>query len=169
MIAGDPDPAPAADEPGQALAIGLAQALAGLAVMEAVAQADHGLRLMALDDGRQLRQGLGRVIGRQELAAGGEARALLQMQIGDGEQPPLRPDQRAGEIGQEIGAVEAQRGGLAHSGSCGAGLLAHRFLDQGLGRLVQQLVHRRAIDRFLADLQQHRHGQRRDLGETAQG
>ena len=82
VIAGDPDPAAAADEAGQALAIGAAEALSRAAVMEAVAEADHGLGFVALDRIGEPGQGLGRIVGRQELAAGGEARALLQMEIG---------------------------------------------------------------------------------------
>src|SRR5215469_12351718 len=49
VIARDPDPATGADEAGEVLAIGTAEALCSPAVMEAVAEADHGFGVVALD------------------------------------------------------------------------------------------------------------------------
>ena len=122
MIAGDPDPAPPADEAGEALSVVAAEALGGLAVMEAVPQADDGLGIVALDGRRQPRQRRRRVVGRQQAAAGGEARPLFEMKVGDRQEAARRPEQRPGQVGAKIGAVEAdgdRRG--THSGSCGAG------------------------------------------------
>ena len=92
----------------------------GMGVVFEAVQESLGRRV-ALDGVRESLQGGGRIIGRQQAAAAGERGALLEMQIGDGEKVPLRPDESAGNVGQKLGAVEAQRDGRAHRGSCGAG------------------------------------------------
>ena len=53
------------------------------------------------DKTRKPRQRRGGVIGRQQHAARGKARAFLQMQVGDDEHTLLRPVQRAFRIGEE--------------------------------------------------------------------
>ncbi|WP_271571656.1 LysR family transcriptional regulator [Bradyrhizobium sp. CCBAU 11386] len=49
------------------------------------------------------------IVGRQQHAAGREARALFQMQVGDDEQALLFPEQGAGEIGGERHTSNIQR------------------------------------------------------------
>ncbi len=69
--------------------------------METVAERNHHARVMPRDDGGETAERRHRVVGWQQHTARGEAGALFQMQIGDDEQALLRPEQRAGEIGNE--------------------------------------------------------------------
>ncbi len=121
MIAGDPDPVDGIGHPAQACCVGPAQPPGAPDIVEAVAQADDGFRSVALDSRFQPPQRVGRVIRWQQPAAAGEGRAFLQMQIGHRQQAAVRPSERAGEIGQQLGAVEMERRWLRHSGNCGAG------------------------------------------------
>ena len=82
------------------LAVGRRQPLMRIAVMKTVAERDHHARIVPRDHGRQPAQRRHGVVGRQQHAARGKARALLQMQVGDDEQALLLPEQRAGEIGE---------------------------------------------------------------------
>ena len=101
MIAGDPDPFAAALQDAQGFAVGVGEPRRSAAVMEAVAQRDDAARRIMRDKTRKPRQRRGGVIGRQQHAARGKARAFFQMQVGDDEQALLRPVQRACRIGEE--------------------------------------------------------------------
>ena len=81
----------------------------GVAVMKTVAERDHHARVMPRDHGRETAERRHRIVGRQQHAARGEAGALFQMQVGDDEQALFLPEQRAGEIGDEIDASDVQR------------------------------------------------------------
>ena len=72
-----------------------------VAIVKTVAERDHHARIMMRDHGGEPAKRRDGVVGRQQHAARGEARALFQMQIGDDEQPLLFPEQRAGEIGEQ--------------------------------------------------------------------
>ena len=80
--------------------------------MEGIAQANDRLGLQHVDQGRQHRQGLARVVARQELAGiDGVGRALLEMQVGHRQQAPRRPVQGACRQCLQLlaGAVELER------------------------------------------------------------
>ncbi len=71
----------------------------GLDVVQAVAERDDGTGGVAVDGGGELAQRLARVVGRHELAALGERRALLEVQIGDDQSILARPIERARHVG----------------------------------------------------------------------
>ncbi len=71
------------------------------AVVKAVAERDDRTRIMAGDDSSETARASPAYRRRQQHAAGGEAGAFFQMQVGDDEQALLFPEQRAGEIGGE--------------------------------------------------------------------
>ena len=73
--------------------------------MEIVAERDHGARRVMRDQPREPRQRLGRVVGRQQLAAPREARPFFQMQIGDDQHAFVAPVERAEAVGRERDAV----------------------------------------------------------------
>lgn len=96
VIARNPDPVAACLKRGHGGAVLGRQALMRGAIVKAVAERDDDSRIMAGDDGSEPAQCGERVVGRQEHAAGGEARAFFQMQIGNDEQALLFPEQGAG-------------------------------------------------------------------------
>ena len=55
----------------------------GVTVVKTVAERDHHARIVTRDHSREPAERSYRVIGRQQDAAGGEARAFFQVQIGD--------------------------------------------------------------------------------------
>jgi len=69
-----------------------------VAIVKTVAQGDHRLRIMPRDHGAEAAEGGDGVIGRQQHAAHGVARAFFQMQVGDDQQPLLFPIKRARQI-----------------------------------------------------------------------
>ena len=87
----------------------LAQAAAAAPVVEAVAERDDATRIVVADQPPQPFEGVVGIIGRQHRAADGEARALFQVKVGDGQQPFVRPIERARELGDEAGAGEVDR------------------------------------------------------------
>ena len=78
--------------------------------MKAVAERDHHGRVVPRDDGREAAKRRHGIVRRQQHAAGGEAGALFQMQVGDDEQALLFPEQRAGEIGDKRYAGDLDSG-----------------------------------------------------------
>ena len=104
VIAEDPHPLASALEARERRAIVLAHAVGALAVMEAVAEGDDRARRVAGDDSLHPRERRGGIIGRQQHAACGKARAFLQMQIGEDKHALLGPIERALAIGHEPGA-----------------------------------------------------------------
>ena len=86
VVAGDPDPVAAALQAAQRRAVGVGEPRRPAAVVETVAERDHRARRVARDQPRQPRQRRRGVVRRQQHAARGEARAFLEMQVGDREQ-----------------------------------------------------------------------------------
>ena len=76
--------------------------------MKGIAQRDDPPGLQPGDDGGEPGQRRAGVVGRQEDPACRVGRALLQVQVGDDEQPLLRAEQRAGMVGDEGAAGEPQ-------------------------------------------------------------
>ena len=102
VVAGDPDPVAAGHEREEARRVARGERGAGGAVVEAVAEADDGGRRERGDLGGEAVEGLGGLVGRQQrAAAAGEALGLAEVQVGDAEQPLLRPPERAGGAGDE--------------------------------------------------------------------
>ena len=95
VIAGNPDPVTRRLQSRQRIAIRRRQPLVRIAIVKAVAERDHDARIIMRDDSREPRKRRLGVIGRQQHAAGREARALFEMQVGDDEQTLLFPEQRA--------------------------------------------------------------------------
>ena len=89
MVADHPDQSRRAGQGPQGLGVVAGQAILRLAIMEGVAQQDHGVGQGRHHLGLQAAQGLAGVVGRQHLAAHGVGRALLQVQVGDDEGPLL--------------------------------------------------------------------------------
>ena len=108
VIAGKPDPVAAALQGHQRAAAVVGHARRTTAVVKAVAQRHDKARRIALDQPRQPRQGRRRIVGRQQHAAGGIGRTLLQMQIGGDEQFFVRPIERAGRIGDQRDAGDGE-------------------------------------------------------------
>ena len=74
---------------------------AGGAVVEAVAEADDPGGRERGDLGREAVERLGRLVGRQQRpAAAGQALGLAEVEVGDAEQPLVRPPERAGGAGR---------------------------------------------------------------------
>ncbi len=83
------------------------QPLLGVAVVEGVPQQHHDARVQCRHLLGEPAQGVGGVVGRQELAAGGEGRPLLQVQVGR--------DQGAFALDPEgAGGAQAQLGARHH-------------------------------------------------------
>src|SRR5579864_901891 len=108
VIAGDPDPLMSARKGGEPLALGVGEAACTLAIMEAVAETDHAARLMARERFLKNIQAGSAVVGRQQRARSGVARALLQMEIGKHERTLGRPIEAAARIGDEFGSIEPE-------------------------------------------------------------
>jgi len=68
VVAGDPHEPRAAGQALDLAMLGLRQARDGLPVVEGIAQADHRRGGKRIDQGRQHRQRLARVVARQQLA-----------------------------------------------------------------------------------------------------
>ena len=93
------------------------QAFDGTAIVEGVAQAHHGLRLKDVDQNRQHRQRLARIVSRQQLArSDGVGGSLLQVKVGHRQQAPGRPVQGAGRQGLQFlaGTIELERDHARH-------------------------------------------------------
>ena len=73
----------------------------GGAVMKTVAERDHHGRVVPRDHGGEAAERRHGIVRRQQHAAGGEAGAFFQMQVGDDQQALFFPEQRAGEIGDQ--------------------------------------------------------------------
>jgi len=109
VIALDPDPvAPRLQGPDRR-AICIGQTLMRVAIMEAVAERDHGARVVMGDNGGQYRKRCRGIERRQQDAAHREARAFFQVQIGDDKQALIVPVQRAGQIGGERDVRDCDR------------------------------------------------------------
>src|SRR5262245_52466071 len=104
VIAGDPDPVTPALERAEHGAIVVRHALRSLAVVETVAEGDHEIRRIARHQRTELGQRRRRVVGRQQHAAGREARAFFEMQVGDDQEAFFRPVKRTGTIGNQRNA-----------------------------------------------------------------
>ncbi len=89
----------------KAFAIVVGKTRRAAAVVETVAQGDDATRRIMRNQTREPRECRGGVIGRQQHAARGKARAFFEMQVGDRQQPLLRPVQRAVGIGEESDPV----------------------------------------------------------------
>src|SRR5262245_9900173 len=98
VIAGDPQPVAAGGKLAEALEICSSEPLIRRRVMEAVAEADRQLRLATLHQSRKTRKRRSRVIGRQQRAVTGEARAFLEVEIGDDDRAPGWPKKSAARI-----------------------------------------------------------------------
>ena len=101
VIARNPDPVAAGLHRRDGAAIDIGQAPMRVAVMKAVAERDDRAGIVTCDHGGEPAQRRGGVVGRQQYAARGEARAFLKVQVGYDEQALRFPIQRAGEIGDE--------------------------------------------------------------------
>ena len=97
VVAGDPQPVASALQRGERRAIRRRKPRRPLAVVETVAQRHDDARRMAGDQSREPRQRCGRVVGRQQHAARGEARAFFQVEVGDDQQAFLGPVERPGQ------------------------------------------------------------------------
>ena len=99
VVARHPDPLAVLLHDLQDLQLFEADAPRRLDVVQAVAEGDDGAGAVAVDGGGEALQRLARVVGRHELAALGERRALLEVQIGDDQRVLARPVQRARHVG----------------------------------------------------------------------
>ena len=99
VVARHPDPLAILLHDLQDLELLQPDALAGLQVVHAVAERDHGSGIVAVDDLGEPLQGIARVVGRQQLALAREGRALLQVQVGDDQCVLARPVERARHVG----------------------------------------------------------------------
>ena len=108
VVAGDPDPVAAALQAPQRRAIGVGEPRRAAAVVEAVAQRHHRARRVARDQRREPGQRGRGVVGRQQHATRGEARALFEMQIGHRQQALLRPIDDTGRVGGQLGARDGE-------------------------------------------------------------
>src|SRR3546814_11581788 len=88
--------------------LGRVEARRGRAVVEGVAEADDPLDAVAGDDVLQLVEGRRGVVGRQELAAGGEGGRLLEVQVGHRREAALGPDKRTRDVGLQRDAVRSE-------------------------------------------------------------
>jgi hypothetical protein len=144
-----------------------------IAVVKAVAERDHGARIVSRDHRAQLRKRRGGIERRQQHAALREAGTFFQMQVRDNEKALVFPEQRAGQIGNKDNACDGDGWNsiCRLRGSHLASILIgrHRLLHEFLGGLRQQLVRCFAINRFAADFQHHRHRQRRNPVEFLVG
>src|SRR3954465_13021202 len=77
------------------------------AIVKTVAERNDDSRIMAGDDSSEPTKRGDGVVRRQQHPAHGEAGTFFQMQIGDDEQALLFPEQRAGKIGRERHAADA--------------------------------------------------------------
>ena len=101
VIAGNPDPVASHLQCRDRVAVGRGQPVVRVAVVKTVAERDHHARIVPRDHRGEAAERRRGVVGRQQHAARGEARAFFQMQVGDDEQALLFPEQRAGEIGEQ--------------------------------------------------------------------
>ena len=118
-----------------------------LDVVQAVAERDDGAGARS-GRWRSARRGqrLARVVGRHELPALGERRALLEVQVGDDQRVFARPVERAGHVGAEQLAADARWSGPGSRRRRGAPVSARacrsplrRLADQrSVGGLAQQ-------------------------------
>ena len=108
VAASDPDPAPRTGQGAEAVVEVGGELAAAVALVEAVAEADHDVRAQAVDQSLQALQRGVAVIGRQQAAAAGEGAAFLQMQVGHDEHRPARQEYRAGGVKVERFALELQ-------------------------------------------------------------
>ena len=108
--------------------------LRAVRVVEAVAEGDHDAWLVAAEQQGEAVQCGVRVPRRQELAAARIGRALLQVQVGDREQPGGRPEQGAGRVEHQTLAGEMDRSG-GHAVLRAVELQADEFELQGIERL----------------------------------
>jgi hypothetical protein len=117
VVAGDPHELAVRGKRGKKIAVSLVEPRRRLAVMKTVAEADEARNLVLLDDVEQPFQSGARVVGRQHDAVPGEARAFLEMEVGDDEGALLGPEERAfGERQQRrAGEVERERLGEARA------------------------------------------------------
>jgi hypothetical protein len=76
-------------------------------IVKAVAERDYGVGLELVDRGRQCQQRLTCIVGRQQLAAPREMRALLQMHVGNDQDAFARPEKRPGLIRDQVPAADA--------------------------------------------------------------
>src|SRR3546814_5948177 len=95
VVAGDPGPVEARQQLLQPRRLGRVEARRGRAVVEGVAEADDPLDAVAGDDVLQLVEGRRGVVGRQELAAGGEGGRLLEVQVGHRREAALGTDRKS--------------------------------------------------------------------------
>src|SRR5690606_8573656 len=110
VISGDPEPVAPGDEGREAASLGGAQPRCGIAVMEAVTEADDAARTMPrehLFKAVERRRG---VVGRQHRAVPRIARRLLEVEVGDDDGFSCRPDERAARVGEKRGRGELERG-----------------------------------------------------------
>ena len=113
VIARNPDPVAPRLQRRDGVAVRRGQPVMGVAVVKTVAERDHHARIMPRDHGGEAAERRHRVIGRQQHAARGKARAFFQMQVGDDQQALLFPEQRAGEIGDQSDAGDIDGGRCA--------------------------------------------------------
>ena len=171
----DPEPVASGHHRGKVEPHPVRQARCALAVMKTVAEADHDLRPVVVDDRLEPQQRRGGVVGRHQHAAPRQRRALFQMQVGDAEQAEVREIERAAPVAERGLAGHRDLGGMgrarkeyrfrpSHALPAASLRLSHRLFDQ-LFRFRQKRVARFAVDPLAADLQHDRHGQRRDAVE----
>ena len=145
VVAGDPDPVAAALQASQRGAVGVGEPRRAAAVMEAVAERDHHARRIARDQRAEPRQRRRRVVGRQQHAARGEARAFFQMQIGDRRAGPApanrgrRPDRRQARRRRRQARRRMGRGCASAACDADADGTAVPLSRPALGRLLLQL------------------------------
>src|SRR6478609_2480946 len=101
MIAGDPDPFAAALQRTQRVAVAIPQPRRAAAVMKAVAERHDAAWRVVRNQMRQPRECCRGIVRRKQLPTRGKTRTFLQMQIGDGQQPMLRPIERAARVDEQ--------------------------------------------------------------------
>ena len=120
VVAGDPGPAGLAHQAGEAQAIGIEQGRGAFVAVEAVAKRDDFGGAGVGEVGFETAQGEAGVVGRQQAAAFGEGRELLEVQIGDQQGVLGGPVEGAGGERLETVAGEVQLHGVACLGWLGS-------------------------------------------------
>lgn len=91
VIARNPDPVACALQRKQGMPVIFRQASGPVPIVEIIAEAHHRAWIVACDDLLKPRQRRAGIIRRQEPAVARETRSFFEMQIGNTQQPLLRP------------------------------------------------------------------------------
>ena len=154
------------EEPGP---IGLAEPPRAVAIVETVAERHDEARRRSGDDGRELRQRRGRVVGRQHGAAPREGRALLEVEVRDQQnrspswkRAPEASARRSVPARVTWVCMRAISPGLASAGvfRLAAIIVREGFLDQRVRGLGRDRILGLAPDGLAADPQHDRDRER---------